>query len=278
MRETFESRVRKMDDETKRIGDLATILSEYTGRNKNYIKNILYAKRNGFNSHHQYQMDIYGFTESSDYFNFMARKLDFENWASYNSAMKILRKNGDILDISPEQLKFESEIELTPNSDLDRLSQTGHDSNKKPNIGKLYSSLSSFSPMVVDVIRRRYLKDNPQTLEYIGELYDLSGERIRQIEEIALKKLREYYSGISKINDNPSKQCSITTHHKPKNKRKRNKYSEGENKLVHALFKGSNLDNNEVSDLINELFHNNNIIRTPNDIYFKRYYFEKSKN
>ena len=40
------------------------------------------------------------------------------------------------------------------------------------------------------VIRRRFLADPPETLIEIGKTYDVSRERIRQIEMTALKKLR----------------------------------------------------------------------------------------
>ena len=59
--------------------------------------------------------------------------------------------------------------------------------------------LAALKPIEADIIRRRFLllnpdpretgDDMPLTLEEIGEQYDLSRERIRQLEELALKKM-----------------------------------------------------------------------------------------
>ena len=56
-------------------------------------------------------------------------------------------------------------------------------------VGKVLSSLDARE---ADVLRRRYgfVNGRPQTLEEVGAAYHLSKERIRQIEEGALKKLR----------------------------------------------------------------------------------------
>jgi RNA polymerase primary sigma factor len=52
--------------------------------------------------------------------------------------------------------------------------------------------LRELKPMEVDIIKRRFgLEGAPEaTLKEIGESYDLSRERIRQLQEAALEKLR----------------------------------------------------------------------------------------
>ena len=57
---------------------------------------------------------------------------------------------------------------------------------------KIEQVLASLEPREADVLRRRYglLTGAPQTLDEIGQVYNLSKERIRQIEDKALKKLR----------------------------------------------------------------------------------------
>ena len=43
-----------------------------------------------------------------------------------------------------------------------------------------------------DIIYNRKLKDSPLTLKELSDKYNISGERIRQIEENALKKMKKY--------------------------------------------------------------------------------------
>ena len=57
---------------------------------------------------------------------------------------------------------------------------------------KVDKVLNSLEAREADILRRRYgfVNGRPQTLEEVGAAYHLSKERIRQIEESALKKLR----------------------------------------------------------------------------------------
>jgi RNA polymerase sigma factor (sigma-70 family) len=52
------------------------------------------------------------------------------------------------------------------------------------------SQLSGLDPIASDIITRRYLSDEKEGLAEIGKDYDMTGERIRQIEFKALKLLR----------------------------------------------------------------------------------------
>lgn len=56
----------------------------------------------------------------------------------------------------------------------------------------LEQALDTLRPMEMDILRMRFGLDDatPKTLREIGELYSLSRERIRQIQERALAKLR----------------------------------------------------------------------------------------
>lgn len=45
----------------------------------------------------------------------------------------------------------------------------------------------------LDIFNKRIFSDNPETLQEIGELYSISRERVRQIENNILKKMKSYF-------------------------------------------------------------------------------------
>ncbi len=45
----------------------------------------------------------------------------------------------------------------------------------------------------LDIFERRIFSDTPETLQEIGEIYDISRERVRQIENNILKKMKTYF-------------------------------------------------------------------------------------
>ena len=73
---------------------------------------------------------------------------------------------------TPEQLL------LKDNSQQDR-----HD--------KLYQALSSLDERSIDILQSRYLKEEKLTLHTLADKYGVSAERVRQLENKAIKKLKE---------------------------------------------------------------------------------------
>ena len=55
---------------------------------------------------------------------------------------------------------------------------------------ELFAALKSLDERSKDILQRRYLSDNKATLHDLADEYDVSAERIRQIENAALKKLK----------------------------------------------------------------------------------------
>ena len=64
-------------------------------------------------------------------------------------------------------------------ADTDRSNQEG-----------LYAALESLDERSRDILQRRWLTDNKETLHELADEYGVSAERIRQIEAAAMKKLR----------------------------------------------------------------------------------------
>ena len=56
--------------------------------------------------------------------------------------------------------------------------------------GRLYSALSDLDDRSRDILQQRWLSDNKSTLHQLADQYNVSAERIRQLESNAIKKLR----------------------------------------------------------------------------------------
>ncbi len=69
----------------------------------------------------------------------------------------------------------------------------------KDNIGAILESLKDRERYIIE---KRILTDSPQTLDEIGKKYEISRERVRQIENSALKKIKKAFKekGIDNVN------------------------------------------------------------------------------
>jgi len=65
------------------------------------------------------------------------------------------------------------------------------DEERRLNVEKTEAALSILNPRELNIIKQRILADPPSTLQDIAEQYGVSRERIRQIEQNALRKLRK---------------------------------------------------------------------------------------
>ena len=64
------------------------------------------------------------------------------------------------------------------------------DNYEKVNHGALFKGISNLDKRSQDIIRTRWLDDEKLTLNELAEKYNISAERIRQIEATAFKKLK----------------------------------------------------------------------------------------
>jgi len=56
---------------------------------------------------------------------------------------------------------------------------------------RLYQALSSLDERSIDILQSRYLKEEKTTLHTLADKYGVSAERVRQLENKAIKKLKE---------------------------------------------------------------------------------------
>ena len=65
------------------------------------------------------------------------------------------------------------------------------DRSEKDQQHKLYQALSTLDERSMDILQSRYLKEQKTTLHTLADKYGVSAERVRQLENKAIKKLKE---------------------------------------------------------------------------------------
>ena len=70
-----------------------------------------------------------------------------------------------------------------------------NDKNQEDQHNKLYQALSSLDERSIDILQARYLKEEKSTLHTLADKYGVSAERVRQLENKAIKKLKERLEG-----------------------------------------------------------------------------------
>ena len=66
-----------------------------------------------------------------------------------------------------------------------------NDNSQQDQHNKLYQALSSLDKRSIDILQSRYLKEKKSTLHTLADKYGVSAERVRQLENKAIKKLKE---------------------------------------------------------------------------------------
>ncbi len=66
-----------------------------------------------------------------------------------------------------------------------------NNNSQKDQHNKLYQALSSLDERSIDILQSRYLKEEKSTLHTLADKYGVSAERVRQLENKAIKKLKE---------------------------------------------------------------------------------------
>ena len=70
-----------------------------------------------------------------------------------------------------------------------------NNNNQEDQHNKLYQALSSLDERSIDILQSRYLKEEKLTLHTLADKYGVSAERVRQLENKAIKKLKERLEG-----------------------------------------------------------------------------------
>ena len=62
------------------------------------------------------------------------------------------------------------------------------------NTSQLYEAINQLDDRSRDILQDRWLADEKLTLHELAEKYDISAERVRQIEKNAMKKVKQSFS------------------------------------------------------------------------------------
>lgn len=87
-------------------------------------------------------------------------------------------------NITPAPANYLEDTSLEP---ARLLEQSNYAENQE---ARLYSALKDLDERSRDILQQRWLTDNKSTLHQLADQYDVSAERIRQLENNAIKKLR----------------------------------------------------------------------------------------
>lgn len=84
-----------------------------------------------------------------------------------------------------------SHLDAMASPDVDQETRLGEAQEQRLLQGTTSQALARLTDRERYIIQRRYLDEEPQTLQEIGETFKVSRERVRQLESRALKKLRQ---------------------------------------------------------------------------------------
>lgn len=90
-------------------------------------------------------------------------------------------------DSNTERIEF---INVDSDSSEDRLAKKEIEDILYTKVGKFKKTLNDRE---LDIFERRIFSDSPETLQEIGEVYSISRERVRQIENNIIKKMKAYF-------------------------------------------------------------------------------------
>ncbi len=90
-------------------------------------------------------------------------------------------------DSNTERIEF---INVETDSSEDRVAKKEIEDILHTKVGEFKKTLNDRE---LDIFDRRIFSDSPQTLQQIGEVYSISRERVRQIENNILKKMKAYF-------------------------------------------------------------------------------------
>ena len=143
------------------------------------------------------------------FFNLRSKKKSLD-WLTKDEAEKIASDlNVEVKDVlhmenrlSSNDSSFDSPVKSSDDDEIMSPSQYLEDKTHDPEVivaseqaeqlnkEELLSALKTLDDRSKDILSRRYLADNKATLHDLADEYEVSAERIRQIENAALKKLK----------------------------------------------------------------------------------------
>ncbi|HIG88343.1 RNA polymerase sigma factor RpoH [Candidatus Thioglobus sp.] len=110
--------------------------------------------------------------------------LEMESRLQFNDVAFEISNDNEDSHHAPEQFLTDNNVQ-TPEQLLLR------DDSKQNQQQQLYQALSSLDARSLDILQSRYLKEEKVTLHTLADKYGVSAERVRQLENKAMQKLKE---------------------------------------------------------------------------------------
>ena len=109
------------------------------------------------------------------------------------------RLSGNDLPVDPLADSDDDEASYSPSQyledeDANPADIFAKDSLDETNTSKLYEAINQLDDRSRDILQDRWLADEKLTLHELAEKYDISAERVRQIEKNAMKKVKQSFS------------------------------------------------------------------------------------
>ena len=110
-----------------------------------------------------------------------------------------IRLSGNDLPFDPLADSDDDEASYSPSQyledeDANPADIFAKDSLDETNTSKLYEAINQLDDRSRDILQDRWLADEKLTLHELAEKYDISAERVRQIEKNAMKKVKQSFS------------------------------------------------------------------------------------
>ncbi|MDP1695381.1 MAG: sigma factor-like helix-turn-helix DNA-binding protein [archaeon] len=189
--EILEQKIRELDIHGRKISEIATAAAYIFNKSYNSCRNILGAKRKGFDSYSEYREFLAKNKGHDSIYEETAKNAGFDDWSRYIKYLGLRKEQRRIRYSSNNQRRFEKSLVCLPEEKLDEISNSVK-FNETAEANFLYRALNALSKREFHIISEVFLKGKTET--EIGKQSKVTPQRIQIIKRRAMGKLAYFYS------------------------------------------------------------------------------------